>query len=360
MRKISRLCLVLLSCALPAIAQQSVPATEPATKLDAPALARNDRHIQLDLIVTDKSGRQIPGLQQQDFTLLDNKLPQKILSFAEVGASPAAPEPPSEVVLLIDTVNTSFQSVSYERSQVEGFLKQNGGKLAHPTSIIFFADLNTQVQTVPTRDGNALVADFEKNETALRTIRRSQGFYGAVERLDLSLRTLGTLAAYESRRPGRKLLVWISPGWPMLSGPRIDLSNKEQQDLFQSVVSMSTALRQARITLYGIDPLGTADAGGGRTFYYESFLKGVRKANDVAAGNLALQVLAVQSGGRVFNSTNDLTGAVESCATDASNYYVLTFDAPPAEHPNEYHGIEVKTDKPGLTVRTRTGYYAQP
>jgi hypothetical protein len=39
---------------------------------------------------------------------------------------------------------------------------------------------------------------------------------------------------------------------------------------------------------------------------------------------------------------------------------VLTFNAPPAAHANEYHGLEVAIDKPGLTARTRTGFYAQP
>jgi hypothetical protein len=28
--------------------------------------------------------------------------------------------------------------------------------------------------------------------------------------------------------------------------------------------------------------------------------------------------------------------------------------------PNEYHALEIKLGKPGLTARTRTGYYAQP
>ena len=72
-------------------------------------------------------------------------------------------------------------------------------------------------------------------------------------------------------------MIWISPGWPFLTGPRIDLSDKDQQRISDNVVALSDRLRQARITLYSIDPLGTADAGGFRTSYYEEFVKGVKK-----------------------------------------------------------------------------------
>ncbi len=41
-------------------------------------------------------------------------------------------------------------------------------------------------------------------------------------------------------------------------------------------------------------------------------------------------------------------------------FYVLSFDGLPGDGPNEYHALEIKIDKPGLTARTRSGYYAQP
>src|SRR5580704_17833590 len=78
-----------------------------------------NRQITLDVVVTDKSGKPVPGLQQQDFTLLDNKQPQKILSFQ---AAAEKTDPPVEVILLVDEVNTNFTSVSFERAQVEKFL----------------------------------------------------------------------------------------------------------------------------------------------------------------------------------------------------------------------------------------------
>jgi hypothetical protein len=40
--------------------------------------------------------------------------------------------------------------------------------------------------------------------------------------------------------------------------------------------------------------------------------------------------------------------------------YEITYEAPRAERPNEYHRVVVKIDKPHLTIKTRQGYYAQP
>jgi VWFA-related protein len=90
-------------------------------------------------------------------------------------------------------------------------------------------------------------------------------------------------------------------------------------------------------------------------------VKGLTSANKVEGGGyLALQVLAAQSGGLVLNSSNDLEKLFASCVLDAKAYYTLSFDAPPADHPNEYHSLEVRVNKPDVKVRTRTGYYAQP
>ncbi len=95
-------------------------------------------------------------------------------------------------------------------------------------------------------------------------------------------------------------------------------------------------------------------------FYYESFLKGVGSAKKVQNGNLALQVLSVQSGGRVLNSSNEIDKSIAICLADAKAFYTLSFDPPAADRPDEYHNLQVRIGKPGLTARTRTGYYAQP
>jgi VWFA-related protein len=319
-----------------------------------------NRQITLDVVVTDKSGKPVGGLQQQDFTLIDNKQPQKILSFQAVEGGAKTADPPVSVVLVVDEVNTNFTYVSIGRAQIEKFLKHDGGELPRDVSLAVLSDSGLAMSNVTTRDGNALAAELNQNKAGLRTITRSQGIYGADDRIGLSLNALQQLADYEAPRPGRKLVIWISPGWPLLSGPREDLTEKDQQRLFNNIVGLSDRLRQARITLYSVDPLGTADIGGFRTSYYEEFVKGVKKARQVRLGNLGLQVIATQSGGRVLISNNDVAGEIATCVADANAFYVLTFDGLVGDGPNEYHSLEMKLDKPGLKALTRTGYYAQP
>jgi hypothetical protein len=147
-------------------------------------------------------------------------------------------------------------------------------------------------------------------------------------------------------------MIWISPGWPILSGPNVELDSKQQQQIFTDIVNISNRLAQARVTLYDVNPIGASESTF-RGSYYEEFLKGVTKPGQVNLGNLALQVLSVQSGGRVFDFNNDLPGLLQKCFSDVAPYYEISFVPATAERPDEYHSLEVKVSKPGLTARTR-------
>lgn len=354
--KIHGVWMCLLCLSLPALAQRVGVPPAIGTGEQTTGQAAPDTTLTLNVAVTDRSGKLVRGLHQQDFAVFDNKKPQTMNSFREVESGGSEP---MKVILMVDEVNTAYSVVAYEREQLKRFFIQNGGKMAQPITLAFFSDDGVQMQDAPSADGAALLALLDSHEAKLRSIRRSQGFYGATDRYQLSLETLESLANAEARTPGRKLVVWISPGWPMLSGPNVELTNREMDGLFRNVVDMSALLRRAEITLYAVDPLGMSDAGSTRQFYYKSFLNGVKNINDVQSGNLALQVLAVQSGGMVLNASNDITGEIARCVADADGYYVLQLSFAPAEKPDEYHSIVVQVNRPGLTARTRTGYYAQ-
>ncbi len=353
------LLLLLASCSLGLHAQQvsgsSRPVSIPAIQAPQTPAQTAGEPITIDAVATEKSGAPIPNLNQADFTLLDNKTARPLTGFhARTGK-----DLPVEVTVVIDAVNTRFQNVAYERSELSKFLRANEGRLAYPTRIAVFTDTGTQIQPGFSTDGNALNAALDDQSIGLRTLRRSSGFYGAEDRLNLSLTALRQLVNVEAQRPGRKLIVWISPGWAYLSGPGVQLDAKQQNGIFSEIVSLSTELRQHRITLYSIDPIGPADSGL-RTFYYRAFLKGVKKPDGVDLGDLSLQVLATQSGGLAITGTSDVNHSIARCVADANAFYELTFNPAPAEKANEFHQLDLVVAKPGLTTRTRHGYYLQP
>ncbi|ADW70068.1 VWA domain-containing protein [Granulicella tundricola] len=332
-----------------AFSQQLTPA--PAVS-SAPAPSRL---MTLDVVVAPKSGVPVAGLPQSAFTLLDNGRSEEIKSFREVkgGATNL------QVILVIDSVNARFSTVSYERQEIGKYLLADGGRLAHPTALAIMTDTGIQMQQGYSTDGKSLNESLEQSVIGLREIRRNSGFYGAEERLDDSLRSLNLLIQHEKTVPGRKLVLWISPGWPLLSGPAVDLSSKQRTALFRSVVQTSTELRQAGVTLYNLNPVGVGEDVG-RAFYYQEFLKGVTAPNHVDLGDLGLQVIATQSGGLVDMLNSDVAAMIRRDVRDADVYYELSFTPAPGEDKIEYHGLQVKVPDTSLTARTRQGYYALP
>ena len=326
------------------------------TPANAEERRKAERHITLDVSVSDASGKPVEDLGQQDFTVLDNGQRQTIATFRRVEGKTAVP--PVEVILLLDTVNTPFNDVAIQRQELEKFLRQNGGQLPLPVSIVFLSDAEVKLNK-PSRDGNALAADMAKLQTPMRMNGAAQGFGGLVQRFQESIRTLTQLSAYEATKPGRKLLIWVGPGWPILSGSAFRVREKDQQAFFNSIVDVSTKLREAQITVYNVTPLDPSK-GQARTFLYKNYLGGVTNVKDADSGNLALQVLAVQSGGLALDPNSDMPAMVSRCIADADVYYEVSFEAAPAEKLDEYHALEVKMDKPGLKARTRTAYYSQP
>jgi VWFA-related protein len=342
--RLSRFLLATLLIGAAASAQQIKPPAQP-----------NDGRIDLDVVVTPKSGPPVGDLQEQDFTLLDNKVPRPITSFKAINGRAA----PIKIILVIDAVNAAYMNVSYQRMQIDKFLRADEGRLAHPIALAVSTDRGTQISANFSLDGNALSAAMDREDVALRDLRLRGGFWSATERWQLSLQALTQLMTAVAPDPGRKIVIWVSPGWPLLSGPRIDLDSKEQQKIFGDVVNLSTQMLRGHFTLYNVDPLGPGESPM-RSSYYEQFLPGISKPSQAQMGDLGLQVLAVQSGGLAPTPSNDITRALQECLADIEPYYEISFDSAPADRPDQYHRLEVRIARPGLTARTRRGYYAQP
>jgi len=91
----------------------------------------------------------------------------------------------------------------------------------------------------------------------------------------------------------------------------------------------------------------------------KSLAEGPLTEKQATASDLSLPAIATQSGDRVFESKN-IAAQIARCVADVQAYYALSFDSVPSSDPDEYHSLQVKVNKPGVTVFTNSLYYAEP
>ncbi len=319
---------------------------------DAPAA--KSKPITVNVVVSNNLKHTVRGLQASDFTVLDNRRPVKLTGFRMLDPK-GTPGDPLRVVIVLDAINVPPIVVAREREELNEFLKQDSGQLENPTSIALLTEDGIKAQQGATRDGKALLEALNKVHPGLRTEGRSAGFWGAADRFNMSLEQLRKLAAYEATVPGRKMILVVGPGWPLLPWSGEQSGLKARQWAFANVVQFTNGLREANITLYCLDPyeLGRTDP-----FYYQEYLKPVKEMKNAEYANLSLQVLAEHSGGQVLINGHDVQGELNEALRDAGASYELTFEAAPGDRTNEYHALQVTVGKPGMTVRTVAGYYA--
>jgi hypothetical protein len=94
--------------------------------------------------------------------------------------------------------------------------------------------------------------------------------------------------------------------------------------------------------------------------YYEPFLAAVTAPSEASAPNLSLPVLALHSGGQVLDQDKDIASAIARSLDEIHSWYMLAFQSEPSSQPDEYRPLQVTIDRPGVVVRTTTGYYGQP
>jgi VWFA-related protein len=311
--------------------------------------------LKFDVVVSDPSLAAVTGLDRSDFTLLDNNHPANILSFHGFDATAARPDPPVELIILIDQAQLASQLIHDEESGIERFLKQNDGHLALPTTIYRFSGLNLAVTAQPTTDGNTLAGLISsKNGMHEVDIGATGGHLCQVSPSyhppdSLPVRGAGSAwhdRAHRASQTGRKLLVWVGSPGPIPG-----------ENSFEWVTEFSTRLREARITLSSV----SFWRNPGERYPYVRYLDGVKSARSATANNLTVDVLAAQSGGQVLApEDNDLTPLIQDCVRNPDSFYTLSFAPAPTDQPDDYHRLSLEINRPGLVAHTSMGYYDEP
>jgi VWFA-related protein len=376
----------------PASSGQSTPSGPPVSLIPRSHEEREQRYqanhrVILNVRVTDAAGKPVTGLKEDDFTLLDETRPQKIVSFRAVhGAADSTRE---HVLLVLDSLNNSPRNFGFERKGIERFLRQNQGQLPYPMAIVLLSASGTKASQ-PSRDPGFLIEELRKlsdnlhqfgcgddeDDTGLAfvsgvgmptlpTSRRAKAQSAQAldclnQRFRGSVSTLDRLAREQVEIPGQALVIWAGPGWPTLTGGEfLPDSPAMRHNYFAYLADLSTSLREAQVTLNAVSsPNLTRDVG----FELEektASLDRAPKADEATAGNFALPVLAYQTGGQVLVD-KDIAADIAACIKDAESYYAVSFDSAPTIEGPQYHSIQVRVNQPGLTVRTTTAYYSQP
>lgn len=356
-----RICAVLLLCLSAATVAQELqsPVFAPFEVESAPP-DPSQGTIRLDVVVTDKSSNPVAGLRQQDFTLRDNGRPGKIVSFQAFDGVAARPDPAVEVILVIDELDMLDAPLLNAKREAESFLRQNNGNLAQPVSLYQITDEGLSASAQPSTDGNLLADEIARRRlphVIWKTQMVSESLAsGSVTSNPLhALISLGSIAIEERRRPGRKLMFWLGPGWTFnaVGGGGV----------FDFVTELSTRLREARIDVWSTMESSFYDPSRNvlPTTHpiFQEYLEGVTPEM-VDSSYLSLYVIATQSGGGLLETRNDLAGLISKRVEEANTFYSLTFDPPRANKVDEYHALKLEVDKPDLAAHTRTGYFDEP
>lgn len=343
-------------------AQIAPPLQTPSPSQPVFTIQRTSRLVVLDLVVTDSKGNIIKDLKREDFHVEEVGEPQTILNFETAGAhSPdpdavidstadldrLAPRAPVNIVLL-DEFNTRFEDMAFARYSLKKYLEKQPDKLVTPTLLIAVDLQHFTVLHDYTQSKDELLSALDHHFAAYPW--QVHQFSWIPERYGTAFITLRRVAEAVIGHPGHKNMIWIGRGFPPFNFANAPVDAQEQVASY--VQDCVNKLRDARITLYTIDPAGVminpAEYGSAAAF------------NDPFGGEYQFNNLAKATGGRTLYGRNDVDAEIGTAIQDGANFYTLAYRPTNNSYePRKFRKIKVTIDRPGLTVITREGYYQQ-
>ncbi len=319
------------------------------------------RLVVLDMVVTDAKGNVVTDLKRENFHVEEDGKPQDIQNFELAGAhtidpqltvdstadlDKLAPRAPVNIIVL-DEFNTRFEDMAFARYSLKKFLEKQPDKLPAPTIMLA---VNLEKFTVVhdyTQSKDELIQALDKHLVAYPWQQAQGAWVG--ERYATAFLTMRRVAEAVRGHPGHKNMIWIGRGFPSLNYARLTVQS--QDHLENAVRSCVMMLRNARITLYTVDPAGVmvnpSEYGGGPI------------ANDPFGGNYEFDRIARSTGGGSLYGRNDVDAEIGTAIHDGASFYTLTYrpNNPPAPDDKKFRKIKVTVDRPDLKVLTREGYF---
>ncbi|HJR06846.1 MAG TPA: VWA domain-containing protein [Pyrinomonadaceae bacterium] len=375
--------------------------------------------VQMDVVVVDKKGNQVTDLTAEDFEVYEDKRQQKITNFSyvlnESAPRPAAPNavlasstrptpvdknaPPAPprhlrpeqvrrtMALVVDDLGLSFASTAYVRDALRKFVNEQ----MQPYDLVAIIRTSAGMGALQqfTSDKRQLHAAIDRVKwnlagrvSAFAPVRQSgmpqnrismggedsigEGDTAAeIEQFREDLYAVGTLGAVNfvvrgmRELPGRKSVTLFTDGFSLRTSDRGPSSER----VFQALRGLTELANRASVVIYTIDARGLVAPGftaedDTADMNLEDLDRVQRsRAFEIFDTQGGMDYLSRQTGGFLIKNSNDLSRGVRRIIEDQKGYYLIGYRPEGATFNRRYHTFSVKVKRPGLRVRTRTGFY---
>lgn len=375
--------------------------------------------VQVDAIVTDKQGRQVIDLSTDDFEIFEDGKRQLITNFsyfatASAEAPPATPRKPAvrdapsapsvplkptqvrrSIAIVVDDA-MAFASLDATREALRKFVDDQmqpgdlvsivrtaGGmgalqrftadkQVLHaainhirwiagdnidvfepitPTSAAL-ASMTRRKRDDKAEDYGVKSGPIQENRDALARLVDQQTELPLFHTLTSVMRGMQEL-------PGRKSVMLFSPGFDMWAiGPSL----RNQLQL------LIERLNRAAVSIYAIDPRGlvvtmiTAQEDMQASDFLRRDAEVNARSRTIFVEQGGLEHMAHETGGLTFFNRNNLSAGVRQALDDQNGYYLIGYVPEKASFARaagklpEFRKITVQVKRPGLRVRSRSGY----
>ena len=376
--------------------------TPPAQTPQAPVFRSEVDVIRLDVSVIDKDHRPVRGLKPEDFSVIEDGKSQRVIAVSEIDAAENDPAPsawmrhvPHDVAvndladrvgsgrifaIVMDDVNVPWddRDIVFAARAAGRYLVDGLGPSDVAAVMFPFDAGKSQDFTDDRTELIAAIDRFEPREmpweATSRMVPPSQGgadmpnrsstalMRSQCQRAQPTVPTLNVLASRLAAIPNRrKTLVLVSTGVPVNMGA----NGGCQQALADEMRDVFRTAQRGNINIYSVDPAGYRG--------YESYLQNpilsarrvlgneASPASAMSAARLRrdfLEITADNTGGRAIVSTDEIDKGIDQIFSENGPYYLLGYQTSNPRPDGKFRRVQVKVNRPGVTIRARSGYFA--
>jgi Ca-activated chloride channel homolog len=307
---------------VPARSPEQSPAKPATPQATTPAITSTTGLVHLVATVMDRRHEFVTDLEQSDFRVLEDGTPQEIRYFGR------DTDLPLRIGILLDTSNSIRPRLEFEKEAANDFLQH---VIRRNKDQAFLMTFDNEPEVIQDFTGDlSLLTDAIRKQRAGGGTALDDAIYRAAEKLSNPPLPKGPNPEV------RRVLVVISDGDDNLSDHALSEAVEAAIRAEAAIYCVST--NTDWLAIDGDKP-------------HKMHIEG---------GDKVLEEFADQSGGRVFYpyKVDDLAQSFVDIGTELRSQYFIAYSPLNPQSTGKYRKIEVQTDRKGLNVRTRKGYYA--